>query len=56
VALSACSPSSPSSSSPGQGDSKNVTLSVWSWRTEDVAAYKKIFGSCDASVGRFLGC
>jgi raffinose/stachyose/melibiose transport system substrate-binding protein len=43
VGLSACSPSSPSSSSGGQGDAKNVTLSVWSWRTEDVAAYKTIF-------------
>jgi len=43
VALAACSPSSPSSSSGGSGGSKNVTLSVWSWRTEDVAAYNTIF-------------
>ena len=43
VALSACSPSSSKSGSAGSGDSKNVTLSVWSWRTEDVAAYKSIF-------------
>jgi raffinose/stachyose/melibiose transport system substrate-binding protein len=46
VALAACSPSSSSSGSGGSGDSadnKNVTLSVWSWRTEDVAAYNAIF-------------
>jgi len=43
VALSACAPSSAKSGSAGSGDSKNVTLSVWSWRTEDVAAYKSIF-------------
>jgi raffinose/stachyose/melibiose transport system substrate-binding protein len=43
VALAACSPSSSSSSAGGSGDSKNVTLSVWSWRTEDVAAYNAIF-------------
>ena len=43
VALSACSPSSPSKDAGGSGGSKNVTLSVWSWRTEDVAAYNTIF-------------
>jgi raffinose/stachyose/melibiose transport system substrate-binding protein len=43
VALAACSPSSPSKDAGGSGDSKNVTLSVWSWRTEDVAAYNAIF-------------
>src|SRR5665647_2592851 len=43
VALSACSPSSPSKDAGGSGGSKNVTLSVWSWRTEDVAAYNAIF-------------
>ena len=43
VALAACSPSSPSKDSGGSGDTKNVTLSVWSWRTEDVAAYNAIF-------------
>ncbi len=46
VALAACSPSSTSSSSDGSGGSgagKDVTLSVWSWRTEDVAAYNAIF-------------
>lgn len=43
VALAACAPASPSSGSAGAGDSKNVTLSVWSWRTEDVAAYTAIF-------------
>lgn len=43
VALAACSPSSPSKDAGGSGGSKNVTLSVWSWRTEDVAAYNTIF-------------
>jgi raffinose/stachyose/melibiose transport system substrate-binding protein len=43
VALAACAPSSPSKDSGASGDSKNVTLSVWSWRTEDVAAYNSIF-------------
>jgi raffinose/stachyose/melibiose transport system substrate-binding protein len=46
VALAACSPSSSSGGSGGSGASagdKNVTLSVWSWRTEDVAAYNEIF-------------
>ena len=44
VALAACAPSS-SSTSGGSGgsDGKGVTLSVWSWRTEDVAAYDAIF-------------
>ena len=41
VALAACSPSS--SSTGGTGDGKNATISVWSWRTEDVAAYNAIF-------------
>jgi len=27
----------------GEGDKDDVTLTVWSWRTEDVAAYEKIF-------------
>jgi raffinose/stachyose/melibiose transport system substrate-binding protein len=40
VALAACSPSSSSGSA---GDSKNATLTVWSWRTEDTAAYNAIF-------------
>jgi raffinose/stachyose/melibiose transport system substrate-binding protein len=43
VALAACSPAGSSSSSGGAGDSKNATISVWSWRTEDVAAYNAIF-------------
>jgi len=43
VALAACSPSSSSKDAGGSGGSKNVTLSVWSWRTEDVAAYNTIF-------------
>jgi raffinose/stachyose/melibiose transport system substrate-binding protein len=43
VALAACSPSSSSKDAGGSGGSKNVTLSVWSWRTEDVAAYNAIF-------------
>ena len=45
VALAACAPSSPSAggSGSGGGSGKGVTLSVWSWRTEDVAAYNAIF-------------
>ena len=45
VALAACAPSSSSTSgsSSGGSDGKGVTLSVWSWRTEDVAAYDAIF-------------
>jgi len=43
VGLSACAPASPSAGSAGAGDKKDVTLSVWSWRTEDVAAYTAIF-------------
>src|SRR6185436_17507662 len=41
VALAACSPSS-SSNSAGAGG-KDATISVWSWRTEDVVAYRAIF-------------
>jgi raffinose/stachyose/melibiose transport system substrate-binding protein len=37
--LGACAPTSSSSSS----SAENVTLSVWSWRPEDAATYKKIF-------------
>ena len=37
--LGACAPTSSSSSSTAE----NVTLSVWSWRPEDAAIYKKIF-------------
>jgi raffinose/stachyose/melibiose transport system substrate-binding protein len=40
--LAACSPSS-SGSGGGNGNGKSVTLSVWSWRPEDSAAYGKIF-------------
>ena len=43
AALAACSPSGPSSGAAGAGRSQDVTLSVWSWRTEDVAAYTAIF-------------
>ena len=45
VALAACAPSSSSAggSGSGGGSGKGVTLSVWSWRTEDVAAYNAIF-------------
>lgn len=42
--VTACSPSSSGSSgATGAGADGNVTLSVWSWRVEDEAAYKKIF-------------
>lgn len=43
--MSACAPSSSSNS--GSGD--KVTLSVWSWRPEDAATYKKIFDQFHAS-------
>ncbi|MFC7597367.1 ABC transporter substrate-binding protein [Terrabacter sp. GCM10028922] len=43
LAVTACSPStSGSTGSGGAGDGK-VTLTVWSWRVEDQAAYTKIF-------------
>lgn len=37
----ACAPSTGAGSEDGDGES--VTLTVWSWRTEDTAAYEKIF-------------
>ncbi|MDI6022587.1 extracellular solute-binding protein [Leucobacter sp. UT-8R-CII-1-4] len=40
LALSACAPSAGSNSS---GSGEDVTLKVWSWRTEDVEAYNRIF-------------
>ena len=43
AALAACAPSGPSSGAASAGGSQGVTLSVWSWRTEDVAAYTAIF-------------
>ena len=45
VALAAaCAPSTGSSSEAGDDKGKSK-LTVWSWRTEDVAAYKKIFAA-----------
>lgn len=44
--LSACAPSAPSGDT-GSGD--DVTLKVWSWRTEDVEAYNTIFDVFEAS-------
>jgi raffinose/stachyose/melibiose transport system substrate-binding protein len=41
LAITACSPSTGSSSSSGDGG--KTTLTVWSWRVEDEAAYNKIF-------------
>jgi raffinose/stachyose/melibiose transport system substrate-binding protein len=41
VALSACAPSA--NSGDQEGSDEEVTLKVWSWRTEDVEAYNKIF-------------
>jgi raffinose/stachyose/melibiose transport system substrate-binding protein len=41
LALSACAPSASSGSSSAEGE--DVTLKVWSWRTEDVEAYNRIF-------------
>ncbi len=44
LVVTACSPSSSGSSgSTGAGGDGKVTLTVWSWRVEDEAAYKKIF-------------
>lgn len=47
VALTACAPSSGGDS--GGGDKGNTTLTVWSWRVEDEAAYNKIFDVYDKS-------
>ncbi|WP_353113959.1 extracellular solute-binding protein [Microbacterium sp.] len=41
--LSACAPSSAPKSDPDQKSGEKVTLKVWSWRTDDIAAYNKIF-------------
>lgn len=41
LVLSACAPSAPSGGSQTSDD--DVTLKVWSWRTEDVEAYNSIF-------------
>jgi len=41
LALSACAPSADPGSTSDAGD--DVTLTVWSWRTEDVDAYNRIF-------------
>ncbi len=47
LALSACAPSSDTGSAGGSGD--GTTLTVWSWRVEDKAAYDKIFDAYEAS-------
>ena len=44
--LSACAPSASSGDDAASGD--EVTLKVWSWRTEDVEAYNKIFDVFEA--------
>ncbi|MFC9561319.1 ABC transporter substrate-binding protein [Agromyces sp. NPDC056965] len=44
--LSACAPSASSGDEQAGGDA--VTLKVWSWRTEDVEAYNKIFDVFEA--------
>lgn len=41
LALAACAPSTSGSTAEGGGD--GTTLQVWSWRTEDVDAYNKMF-------------
>ncbi len=41
--LGACAPSSSGSAGGGDAAGEPVTLSVWSWRTEDVDAYNAIF-------------
>lgn len=44
--LAACAPTTGSSSEGGDGD--ETTLEVWSWRTEDVDEYEKIFDAYEA--------
>ena len=43
AALAACAPSDSSSGDEAGGGGAKTTLTVWSWRVEDEAAYKKIF-------------
>lgn len=43
LGLVACSPSASEGDSGTSGDGDEVTLEVWGWRQEDVAAYDKIF-------------
>ncbi|MGP3955982.1 ABC transporter substrate-binding protein [Nonomuraea sp. 3N208] len=42
IGLTACAPSAPESGAPS-GAAQEITLDVWGWRQEDVAAYEKIF-------------
>ncbi len=44
--LAACAPSTDSSS--GGGDGEGTTIEVWSWRTEDVDEYGRIFDAYEA--------
>lgn len=46
VALAACAPSTSTGADGGDGD--GTTLSVWSWRVEDKAAYEKVFDAYEA--------
>ena len=46
VALAACAPSSSTGSAGDDGD--GTTLTVWSWRVEDKAAYDKVFDAYEA--------
>jgi raffinose/stachyose/melibiose transport system substrate-binding protein len=46
--LAACAPSTDSGQSGGEGG-QQVRLSVWSWRTEDKAAYDRIFDKFEAA-------
>lgn len=46
LVLGAC---APSASTGGSGDGKGTTLTVWSWRVEDKAAYEKIFAAYEKS-------
>ena len=47
VLLSACAPSA--STAPGDAAGDDVTLKVWSWRTEDIEKYNKIFDVYEAA-------
>lgn len=49
VALAACAPGSGASGQGGEASGDKVTLSLWSWRVEDVKAYDKILARFEES-------
>ncbi|OAB87480.1 sugar ABC transporter sugar-binding protein [Janibacter melonis] len=48
IGLAGCAPSSSESGSGSGGEGGETTLTVWSWRVEDQAAYEKIFDAYEA--------